>query len=127
MEDIRSDADNINLMFTTNNFYLSKKNHIMLNNVQVIAKDTKLGVQEINVKLEQLQSKQQVELAQDELEKIVSWLTPLKFDAKQQRLIEGCFQPSTRWFLETEEFIEWSKGGTFQLRLFGDAGSGKVS
>lgn len=56
---------------------------------------------------------------------IEQWLSPLEFLARQRDLIHSCF-PTGEWLLESEEFTSWVKGRPWQLRCYGDTGSGKV-
>lgn len=58
-------------------------------------------------------------------EAIEQWLSPLEFPARQQDFISKCF-PTGLWLLESEEFTSWVKGRPWQLRCYGDTGSGKV-
>ncbi|MCJ1263555.1 hypothetical protein MMC22_003425 [Lobaria immixta] len=56
---------------------------------------------------------------------VAQWLSPLEFLARQRDLISKCF-PTGLWLLESEEFTSWAKGRPWQLRCYGDTGSGKT-
>ncbi|KAF2665084.1 hypothetical protein BT63DRAFT_364141, partial [Microthyrium microscopicum] len=57
---------------------------------------------------------------------ISSWLSPLKYFGKQQRLMSECVEPCGQWFLNSEEFLYWVEVQNFRLQCWGDAGSGKT-
>lgn len=74
----------------------------------------KIGVDEINSKIKD-----------NERNEILQWLTPLDFQAEQDRLFHNCV-PWGKQMIESEVFQRWVKGAPWQLRFYGPAGIGKV-
>ncbi|KAI9790610.1 MAG: hypothetical protein M1816_004942 [Peltula sp. TS41687] len=57
-------------------------------------------------------------------EEIERWLSPLEFLARQRDLSGKRFETG-QWLLKSEEFTSWAEGRPWQLRCYGDTGSGK--
>ncbi|KAL3477528.1 ankyrin [Aspergillus californicus] len=53
--------------------------------------------------------------------KILDWLSPLEPPRENRNLVA-----TGQWLLESEEFERWTDGGRWQLRLCGEAGTGKA-
>jgi hypothetical protein len=80
-----------------------------------------------DVKLLRLENerKRQQEDQAEKLE-IANWLSPTyKFLEKQKLLVEISY-PLGQWLLNSQVFKSWCTGRPWQLRLYGDAGAGKV-
>ena len=92
-------------------------------------KDTVVSVKELSSQLTRMEDLKVRQETEQEFRSIMSWLSPLvgNYESKQQQLIEICSKDCAQWFLNSEEFVEWSKGAGFQLKCYGDPGSGKVS
>ncbi|KAL4889445.1 hypothetical protein BDV59DRAFT_210363 [Aspergillus ambiguus] len=74
----------------------------------------KIGVTELHSKLEERERCE-----------IINWLTPLDFQAEQQRLFDNCVS-SGQHVIESEVFQRWVMGAPWQLRCYGPAGVGKT-
>lgn len=126
-----------------NQYDLQKDQHTLLSGHDNLRKDH-MGISKLtNERVEKMQgqfdalngtlSRQEEERTQRRLKKeedslrkaIEQWLSPLEFPARQQDLMSKCF-PTGLWLLESEEFTSWVKGRPWQLRCYGDTGSGKV-
>jgi hypothetical protein len=144
LEDIRSDSNAINLLLSSDQFDLSRSNNQMLKKAQVVgernastlqtieknSEETTITIKQLSSRLKTIESheeKMRRQEAEEEFQRVLSWLSPLDYRGKHERIIEGCYRESGQWFIDNEEFVEWSKGNSFTLRCFADAGSGKVS
>jgi hypothetical protein len=100
----------------------------LLHGMQKDGKDTVVSIKELSSQLKRIEELKIQQGTEEERRRMLSWLSPLtaNYESKHQRLIEDCSKYCAQWFLESEEFCEWSKGIGFQLKCYGDAGSGKV-
>ena len=71
-----------------------------------------------------LQKQEQLEV-QRERNDIAEWLSPFRFLARQQELLEKCYRIG-KSILESTEFQRWFQGAPWQLYLLGAPGAGKV-
>ncbi|MCJ1465053.1 hypothetical protein MMC07_003669 [Pseudocyphellaria aurata] len=124
-------------------YTLQKDQHTVLLSHDNLQKDHMSISKVMNERVENMQgqfyalndtvSRQEEERKQRRLKKedeslrkaIEQWLSPLEFLARQRDLISKSFQTGL-WLLESEEFTSWVKGRPWQLRCFGDTGSGKT-
>jgi hypothetical protein len=107
-----------------------EKNTSALQSIEKNSEETTTTIKELSSRLKTIESheqKKQKQEAEEEFQKVLYWLSPLDYRAKHERIIEDCYRESGQWFIDNEEFIEWSKGNSFTLRCFADAGSGKVN
>ena len=63
---------------------------------------------------------------EDDREKIEKWLSPLDFMEKQQEIHNQACAGTGQWLLSRPEFQYWVRGEPWELRCYGDAGTGKV-
>lgn len=142
--------DRIRIVLDGGHYELSEEQHRIQNEQYTLQKnqydlqEDHIGISKFtNERMEKMQgqfdalngtlSRQEEERTQRRLKKeedtlrkaIEQWLSPLEFPARQRDLINRCF-PTGLWLLESEEFTSWVKGRPWQLRCFGDTGSGKV-
>jgi hypothetical protein len=111
---------------TTEILSTGEETHSIVKNIEV---QNSTAFTELNKRLQLFEvrdQKAQQKENEQELQNMLTWLCPLSFNAKQQRLVEEAFRPSVQWFLDSEEFVHWCKGRPWPLRCYGNAGSGKV-
>ncbi|KAE8131477.1 hypothetical protein BDV38DRAFT_275887 [Aspergillus pseudotamarii] len=58
--------------------------------------------------------------------KILDWLSTLDFKTEQEDLF-GRSVPTGGWLLESDVFRRWAEGSRWQLRCYGEAGTGKTN
>ncbi|KAF7125986.1 hypothetical protein CNMCM5793_002345 [Aspergillus hiratsukae] len=56
---------------------------------------------------------------------ILNWITRLDFEHEQETLFQSCV-PTGKWLIESEVFKRWVDGARWQLRCYGEAGTGKT-
>ncbi|GMG32543.1 unnamed protein product [Aspergillus oryzae] len=57
---------------------------------------------------------------------IMGWLSTLDFKTEQEDLLSRSVFIG-KWLLKSEEFMHWVKGSRWQLRCYGEAGTGKTN
>ncbi|KAB8268835.1 hypothetical protein BDV30DRAFT_251862 [Aspergillus minisclerotigenes] len=57
---------------------------------------------------------------------IMGWLSTLDFKTEQEDLLSRSVFIG-KWLLESDEFMRWVKGSRWQLRCYGEAGTGKTN
>ncbi|KAL8672717.1 MAG: hypothetical protein Q9168_002842 [Polycauliona sp. 1 TL-2023] len=62
----------------------------------------------------------------NERERIISWLSPLKFWQKQNDVLSDAHPGTGQWFLESAQFERWLDTGSKNLWCYGAPGSGKT-
>jgi hypothetical protein len=113
----------------------TKDSNIRVQSIQSTTEETLLAVHEnkADVKetialMKRLQLRDREKKVQEdaaERKGIAEWLSPYNFLAKQKDLKDSSY-PLGQWLLEHEVFKAWFGGRPWQLRLYGDAGAGKV-
>ncbi len=95
-------------------------------------RETLVQVSEIKSRMsaiEDYQNRQEERLVEQRNEaekaKMEEWLSPLQFLARQEQIFEAAFGRGN-WLFDSLPFRHWVKGKPWHLRLYGDAGSGKV-
>lgn len=56
---------------------------------------------------------------------IMGWLSTLDFKTEQEDLLSRSVFIG-KWLLKSDEFMRWVKGSRWQLRCYGEAGTGKI-
>jgi hypothetical protein len=105
-----------------------------------VSEDTRSGVENTSIQVRELTDQISILSATVEGEKterlkkqeqkriqaIETWLSPLEFQARQRDLINECF-PTGKWLLQSDEYQTWCRGSQWQLRCYGQTGTGKAS
>jgi len=131
IDSIKSTTEKIRFEGSDTNLVV-KKIETASERIDETTKDSNVIVSEMRDYIQRIEVRgiqKQLKKDEEEKQKIASWLSPLHvvFAAKQQDLIENCFAPSGQWFLESEDFVNWSRSHQLcPLRCVGLAGSGKV-
>lgn len=146
LKDITRLYGEINLVLGQDHFDLSKKISFQVDNIrdesevqleltrliqQYVVKirdegnDTNARVNNIDDRTARLEIHQRMQEKEAEMNRIEAWLSPLTDLARQDKLFEDCFAVG-QWFLKEQAFKCWTGGRPWQLRCYGDAGSGKV-
>ncbi|KAL8837688.1 MAG: hypothetical protein Q9170_002420 [Blastenia crenularia] len=63
---------------------------------------------------------------EEKRQKIISWLSPLNFQQKQQTVLSDRHAGTGQWFLKSEEFKRWLEGKSKYLWCHGEPGCGKT-
>ena len=107
-----------------NTFFLLKSDEtqkevldsVKYNTVQLSNIYSRLSESEINQKRED--ERRRLEEATKEREEITTWLSPLNFRGKQEKLWSTCLQETGDWLWQDQRFKVWAEGSPWYLVWF---------